>query len=449
MVSTTPPIKPVKPPRLPAQCPPAIRHSDRPLPVPASTGNPSAEPKPKTGRAADEMKRVFMSRVAQVGPIVSWLLHETRNVAVATWEQGVRIVRYAVARSELSTASRREEDARFAYGRKLYEAGTGDPEVIKQVAELTLQIDDKEAPSEVREKLDRRRKELTVRLSRSGEPSSSNLPSNGMAEHSEVIAAAGTHENRLAVCDSTKAALWPHNAKERRQVLVGVAGSFAVIMIVGLWTISRFGDGDSDSQNVLATIDLPSPPKPSTDIIVPGLARANSRAEEKPADPRSAFKVVVARIRENARNPDRILYHLSISRTGAEIHGGKWLRYETYYHVVDSRVVKRDGRYVGTIVIGKKRHNYIDPKDDDQSLDGHGPDIWFQSENAAMRATRFMKSTRTNRRQKDYEWRDGKWIANGGSFLRPFGDEIAELWGFKHVGHNTYIDDVRGVKKTY
>ena len=279
--STTTPVETTGPPRLPSQRPPPMVRSDRPSRSLSSKGEASTETRPKGSGAADEIKRVARSWLGHIGPVVKRVLQESRNVAVATWEQGVRIARYAVARWELRRASRGAEEARFAHGKKLYEAGAGDPELIRQIAELTQQIDDKEAPGEVRETLKRRHRELTIRLSKSAEPSANNLPPSARAEQSDVTAAAGTHEKRIAACDSTKAALWPQTGKERQRVIVGSLGVTVVILMVGLWTISQFGRGDSSSQNVLATIELASPPKPSTDVIVPEISRTNGEAEER------------------------------------------------------------------------------------------------------------------------------------------------------------------------
>ena len=228
--SATTPVEATGPPRLPPERPPAMPQSDRP----AQTLEALTKTGPRDNGAADEIKRVARAWLGHVGPVVKRVLQEARNVAVATWEQGVRIIRYGVARWELRRAGRGAEEARFAHGKKLYEAGTGDSELIRQIAELTQQIDDKEAPGEVREKLKRRRAELTVQLSKAAD----SLPT-AATEHSDVTASVADHEQRMAVCESTKAALWPRSSNERRRVIAGALGGAAVMLIVALWSISR------------------------------------------------------------------------------------------------------------------------------------------------------------------------------------------------------------------
>jgi hypothetical protein len=254
--STTTPVVTVEPPRLPPERPPAMPQSDRPSQALSSKGEASTKTGPRDNGAADEIKRVAGAWLGHVGPVVKRVLQEARNVAVATWEQGVRIVRYGVARWELRRAGRGAEEARFAHGKKLYEAGAGDPDLTQQIAELTQQIDDKEAPGEVRETLKRRHRELTLRLSKSAESSPSNLPPSAAIKHPDVTAAVVVHEHQFAACKDAKAALWPQSSNERRLVIVGSLGGTAVILfgvsavilMVSLWSVFHFGRGDSNLQ---------------------------------------------------------------------------------------------------------------------------------------------------------------------------------------------------------
>ena len=137
----------------------------------------------------------------------------------------------------IETGGRGAEEARFAHGKKLYETGAGDPDLTHQIAELTQQIDDKEAPGEVRETLRRRHRELTLRLSQSADSLPSNLPPNAATEHSDVTTAVAAHETQSATVAKTKAAILPQNGVELRRVQIGtgcVVAAMLLLLVVSL-----------------------------------------------------------------------------------------------------------------------------------------------------------------------------------------------------------------------
>ena len=195
--------------------------------------------------------------------------------------------------------------------------------------------------------------------------------------------------------------------------------------------------------------------------------REYSSANLGTPDPKNEFNKIVTKVKERASRPVGILEQTPQTLAGGSLApADKWIRTESEYKVEDYSVKKTGptaSSYVGRIVVTRRFAVYIDPKNDQRGVNGRMPDRWFDSEAAAMRATKYFYEDRSYAQKADeflftvdFAWKDGRWVQKelAAALLFPYSDEVDELVGYKRLRGNTYVhsfDKSRNppVRKTY
>lgn len=240
------------------RCPPPLPGSGL-LPPPPPFAQPVSTP---AGVSSGPPRMALYERLRRTAAIwarllwtgVKWISWEAKAVAQATFAQVVRLARFAAAKRRLRVQKRAVEDAELALGRKMYQSGIGDPDLIRQIADLTRQIEGPPKPTGGRIPLAEQRRELTRRLARPAlaqpEPQARIETEWRACKMVEDVAVRQRSE-----IESLSLSLWPQTPAASWRVCAGVA-FLAASLVVGLGLVLSWG---MDNEEVIWKLDSERP----------------------------------------------------------------------------------------------------------------------------------------------------------------------------------------------
>ena len=278
--STITPVEATGPPRLPPERPPAMVRSDRPSQTLSSKGEASTETRPKGSGAADEIKRVARSWLGHVGPVVKRVLQEARNIGIATWEQGVRLAKWAGSESRVRQTKHRESEAREKLGEQLFAEGSGDASVRNEITKIDVEIQTSGTSSLARRQRVRLRKQMIVALA--DQSLDEDASSKSVKECQETVSAARANVSEASANAATcRRALWRYTTPDALRATTGVGVLFLGAWLCGSTIIHRLGD----TRDIVDANSFIGPPSAQSVVIVPDLAPPPDASETQPDVP--------------------------------------------------------------------------------------------------------------------------------------------------------------------
>jgi len=168
-----------------------------------------------------------------------------------------------------------------------------------------------------------------------------------------------------------------------------------------------------------------------------------SNLPKNTGDPQKDFQSLVEYIKGKCTKGYGSVKEMPQSLAGTWSWGGKWMREERHYSVIDFDAKEKDSiitPYVGTITIRERKYMFLDPVNDDHNR-AFGADVYFDSYESAMKATEKIERKLPDvfrEIEHEYVWKDGRWQHNTPHFFNaPISDKIRGVDGEK-IDKNTY-----------
>jgi hypothetical protein len=175
---------------LPADLPPAQESQ----PPPSSPALPTPDP---TDPPAQRMSVPVTETVSHPGHLRYHLISESQQIFSATVWHVVGLIRYGLAIWKTRSLARRLHDEQFVLGKKMYQHGVGDPQLLTQIADVTKEIEGPNAHADNRARTARERVQLTLQLAASTTNESASAAGVGATYRQTVATASALDEYRI------------------------------------------------------------------------------------------------------------------------------------------------------------------------------------------------------------------------------------------------------------
>lgn len=191
----------------------------------------------------------------KAGPLALSAAQEVRATALETWMQTMRLWDYGKANLRRRRANREFIDARIALGRKLFQGGAGDQQLLKQLTDLSEKKKSLEAAQASKKAVVIEEKGLMIRLADQSLGGQFDLQSAGMGdERRKAMESKNGLDESIHTFAKSRSALFPSRTVDRVRVVSGYGLLFCVIAFgfFGFRTAAKKADvGEQSAKPIL------------------------------------------------------------------------------------------------------------------------------------------------------------------------------------------------------